>query len=437
MGALDIRELKTGFQKFYFDSSLQGMRVGIALAFSLFALFGLLDNTPVQWLIRYALICPTLLITYALTFISAFEKYAQLIIAGMYFFISISLIMMMHYSQPGIQMQTYSFGLTLCIIGASAVRLRKKYTLPISILVVFIFCWMKRNDVVTLQLHFPILVSAIAITFLTISSTERILKSNYTAIILLETERKQLREIKEKLESADMMKSKLMSIVTHDLKAPNGNIIALLEMLGTKSISQGEFLHFSKRLRSQVINNQKLLDTLLKWSVVRIENKANVVKVNVRLIVQECIDVLDEFATRKGNLILNELEDRVILCDPDILRIVIRNIVCNAIKFTDSGTITVNGFTGSNQQFNLSITDTGIGMKPEFVNRLFNWNFRASTVGTKNEIGTGIGLLLCMELLQTLGGNLKINSIPGKGTHVTMLLNSPVIRSEPIANMIM
>ncbi len=117
-------------------------------------------------------------------------------------------------------------------------------------------------------------------------------------------------------------------------------------------------------------------------------------------------------------------ENMMVLADPNMLRIIVRNLISNAIKFTPStGTITISA-EGNDNVVWVSVEDTGVGMTAEQCNNLFSIGTNRSTLGTNNERGTGIGLLLCKEFVERNNGTINVLSEKGKGTRFTFSLQS-------------
>lgn len=419
----EISTLQTGFDEFYTRSSLSAIRIGLVCAILLTCLFGLVDPSYVQLTIRFAIILPALIATYLYTYSVQFLRGGQWSLASCYFIVSAGFICMIYFTpEPEPAREIYSMGLTLCIIGASAVRIRTRKIVVTSILIIILY-YLALTNFVHKATHVAMLSSAILITWLSTASTERILKDNYTNFVLLDNERKNLKKIKEKLENSDTLKSKLLSIITHDLKGPTKNTAAILRLLNSGAITQEEFLEQLRKLEIHLHGNQILLENLLKWSLTKIDSKTNRELVNTRELVEECIQLMSEPASRKGNQIVNKVEPVLIKTDPDIVKMIVRNLLSNAVKFTEQGIITCSNQVAEDQHI-LTVSDTGIGMSQDYVDRLFDWSRRVSRAGTGDEKGSGIGLLISGEFLESLGGNMQIKTAPGKGTSVSIGLKA-------------
>jgi hypothetical protein len=211
----EIQEIKDGFQKFYLSRSLSFMRVGIALALTSFIIFGVIDVSDKQMYIRYLIICPALLITFTLTFSNMFNNYSQQILMIAYIVVCVALIFMI-YLMPLQQeaRELYVAGLALCMVGSSAIRIRSKWVIPCSSLILLCFAWVCRENSHDLLIHFPILVLVSAYSCFSIYSFEKTLKDTYTSFWLLDNERKNLLNVKERLASADSLICKLQQHIT-------------------------------------------------------------------------------------------------------------------------------------------------------------------------------------------------------------------------------
>jgi signal transduction histidine kinase len=129
-------------------------------------------------------------------------------------------------------------------------------------------------------------------------------------------------------------------------------------------------------------------------------------------------------ATKKIQLQNNIHENITIFADYDSLATVIRNLVSNAIKFTSiNGFLTLNASEQDNM-ISITISDTGVGINPDDLDKIFNIEENFTTKGTEQEGGTGLGLIICKEFIEKNGGTIGIESIPGEGTTITISLPS-------------
>ena len=161
-----------------------------------------------------------------------------------------------------------------------------------------------------------------------------------------------------------------------------------------------------------------MLDNLLIWGKTQISGTSHEPKnINIHRLVQKNVRLLKPLADKKSIDIINEIvEDIVSFSDAAHIDIVLRNLLSNSIKFTNSnGSITISGIE-EDGHLQLSISDNGVGMNLEAQNRLFKKNNYESTFGTNNEKGTGLGLYLCQEMVEKNGGKIWVESVLKKGT---------------------
>lgn len=210
------------------------------------------------------------------------------------------------------------------------------------------------------------------------------------------------------LEKANEVKSKLFSIIGHDLRNPIGSLYMLLGLYERKMMDEDEFRSTVPSLYKNVGAIMNVLDNLLRWSIGEMKMiKSEPIAVNLQ---EKVIKILDFFSTlckQKNIAILSDIDPIYsVLVDPNHLDLILRNLINNAIKFSNNGgVITLDAYV-ENNLLNISVKDTGIGMKPEDVEKLFQKDLVKSTRGTKGEQGTGLGLNLCQLYVIENGGNI-------------------------------
>jgi PAS domain S-box-containing protein len=230
------------------------------------------------------------------------------------------------------------------------------------------------------------------------------------------------------LQEMNATKDRFFSIIAHDLKNPFNAVMGFANLLRDDydSYSDEEKKQFieSIALASEDINN--LLENLLKWAWSQSGKiEYNPEKINAIDIINECIDLVKVQADKK-KITLNKLNaDSVyIYVDANMIRTVIRNLLSNAIKYTPSeGSVKVNYMTkqlasenGNSDVMEIAISDTGVGISKEDIDKIFKIGSRVKKLGTEGETGTGLGLILCKEFVQKNGGNIYVDSTLGKGS---------------------
>lgn len=258
------------------------------------------------------------------------------------------------------------------------------------------------------------------------------------------TERKKSEELilqsEIRLKKLNEMKDKFFSIIAHDLRNPVGNMKVISELLvdsyDSLSIDQVKELHESVKLSST--NLHLLLEDLLEWArsqsgnIVAKQQKVELNKLSANQIAQ-----FKTLAQQKEINLISEVKPTAIaIADPDLTGIVLRNIIANAIKFTRKGgriCISSEEFNAEKGQYlKVTISDNGVGMDPKKLDALFRIDTSVSTLGTENEQGTGLGLLLCKELIEKQGGLISVSSVVGEGSAFSFTLPSSVESVEVV-----
>jgi len=221
----------------------------------------------------------------------------------------------------------------------------------------------------------------------------------------------------ERLEQVDNEKNKLFSIISHDLKSPLDSIKGFLEMLSGNMLDENERQVIQAELLEQTKYTADLLMNLMTWA------KSQMHGVTVNLSVQNLRDFVEDvaknkisIAARKGIKLTYSISPSIeVICDRDMLHIVLRNLVNNAIKFTNTGGEVSVAVKTTADKVIVSVKDTGIGIPPEMQAGLFTLKTR-STYGTNREKGIGLGLLMCKEYMDYQMGDIWFESEYGKGS---------------------
>lgn len=228
----------------------------------------------------------------------------------------------------------------------------------------------------------------------------------------------------KKLNDLNSLKDSLMSVLAHDLRSPLSTLRGLFSLLQDHSISHQELLDMIPHVSKNLEYTSDFLDTLLFWINSQMENFDNSVKgFNVKDIVACEAENFHRQASLKGiNLVDNVPYDVVATADPNSIRIVIRNLITNAIKFSSrNDTIEISAWKQDDQNNIITVKDTGTGMTNDQLNKLFKSKVSSKT-GTNNESGTGMGLLFCKDLVEKCQGKIWATSKPGQGTEFAFTL---------------
>lgn len=219
------------------------------------------------------------------------------------------------------------------------------------------------------------------------------------------------------LEKVNAEKNKLFSILSHDLRSPLNTIQSYLELLSLNMLDETEKTTVKNELLDLTKNTSDLLFNLLSWSKTQMEG------VNVKILEQNLFNALAStintqhtIAAQKDIRFENNMDKNAIaLCDEDMLQLVIRNLLNNAIKFTPSfGKISISTVQQEKAVI-IAVSDNGPGILKDQQKEIFSLKIR-STYGTNNEKGIGLGLVLCKDYIELQHGRIWFDSVPDEGT---------------------
>lgn len=235
-----------------------------------------------------------------------------------------------------------------------------------------------------------------------------------------------------RLRDLNSTKDKFFSIIAHDLRSPFTHILGFSKLLinevNSLNVSESEkYLHI---INSSAKKTLVLLDNLLSWAQFQTGKiNFNPEKQVSTSIFKEVIELLNPSAKNKKILLNYTLSEEIIIfADLNMIKTILRNLISNAIKFTNSyGKIDVYALKNDNY-IEIAVSDNGIGMNEETKNKLFRFETNESTIGTANEKGSGLGLILCTEFVKKHGGKIWVESELGKGSVFKFTL--PLNKSE-------
>ncbi|MFO7728410.1 MAG: ABC transporter substrate-binding protein [Desulfonatronovibrio sp.] len=237
---------------------------------------------------------------------------------------------------------------------------------------------------------------------------------------------KRLLLVNKQLEKANAEKNLLFSIIAHDLKSPVSGLLVSTEMLANQMdiFSEKELRLLSTELHKNVKNTFALLEDLLQWARMS-QGGLEYAPTPLRLteLVNMGLSTVRDAAEKKNIVLSYDIpQDIEVLADKPMINIVIRNVIFNAIKFTNpGGSISVTARkTGSVVE--VCVMDDGIGMDEVTLSTIFNIDKNKRQMGTDGEKGTGLGLILCKEFVEKHGGEIWLESEPGQGTKVYFTL---------------
>lgn len=224
----------------------------------------------------------------------------------------------------------------------------------------------------------------------------------------------------EQLKSINETKNKLFSILGHDLRSPIGQIKSVVDLMIQDQLDKEEFFELLNFLKKDIYSVDFTLNNTLKWSMAQMEGfELNPLSYSVYDVVRNSLDLLQGAIKDKNLVIFNQLRGETIAYgDQDLAEVIVRNLINNAIKFSNVGdAITI--YAEKNEGFlELYILDQGVGMSQELIDEILSdqYSLAKSKPGTKKEKGSGLGLQLVKEFVKMSGGKIEIDSHPGHGT---------------------
>jgi len=236
------------------------------------------------------------------------------------------------------------------------------------------------------------------------------------------------------LEESNLSKDKFFSIFAHDLKNPFQGLLGFIDLLyeDLDELSNEQVKEYLSNVRNASYHTYALLENLLEWSRIQSGKMPFTPTVfDIHDEISSVISVLENNATQKDIKLINEVEPNIMVeADRNMIHSVIQNLVTNSIKFSNSNgrvvirvrvpQTNVNARNtqepGERQWLEVSVSDNGIGIPEEILPKLFRLNGQFSSAGTANEPGTGLGLVLCHEMVEKNGGRIWAESIAGQGT---------------------
>ncbi|MBB6612480.1 tetratricopeptide repeat protein [Pontibacter sp. Tf4] len=247
----------------------------------------------------------------------------------------------------------------------------------------------------------------------------------------LATQALALHQQKEELEKLNKLKDKLFSVVAHDIKGPLQSLKSLLDMLAMGRVPEEKFAYFTELLASQQQSTLWLVDNLLLWTRSQMQGtNVKLQPVNLHALTEENITLLSPQAQRKGISLHNMAHSKaIVLADTEMIKLVLRNLLSNAIKFCSQGDeVTIETELLDGNELQVTVRDTGIGISAENQARLFGLR-TYTTLGTAREKGSGLGLALCKDFIESNGGSIWVESAPGEGC--TFKFTLPALVRQP------
>ena len=238
----------------------------------------------------------------------------------------------------------------------------------------------------------------------------------------------ELSKSRKKVIEMNRTRDKLYSVIAHDIRSPFSNIVLTLNTLagGFLDPASEDFMEIIKTLEKSANETRILIDNLLDWT--RLQNDTLTIETKqdkIYPVISECLNLLKgDYNNKKIKVEVDIPEDLIAVFDGRSMKSVFRNIIFNAIKFTPvNGDISLKAIVAGKYVM-ISVTDTGVGMSPEVIRRIFVNNEHYSTRGTEDEMGSGFGTFIIKDFVERNGGKIEVSSIPGSGSKISVYLKS-------------
>lgn len=228
----------------------------------------------------------------------------------------------------------------------------------------------------------------------------------------------------EELERLNQVKDKFFSIISHDLRSPINALAGMLNLMDKGAVSEQDMPKHIRELKDRFNHTRTLLNNLLDWTLLQMDKlNLQASKIDLHKIVDENIELLSSLHEKQIKLNNAIPQDFLAFADSNTVNLVIRNLMTNAMKFTNEGGEVKISAEDKGNELLVSVKDNGIGIRPEVLAILFDKTAPYTTRGTANEKGTGLGLILCKEFVEKNGGKIWVES--GNGTGSTFCFTLP------------
>jgi signal transduction histidine kinase len=256
----------------------------------------------------------------------------------------------------------------------------------------------------------------------------------FTGIYIIKSshdyEQAKAEEHRKRIENLNKVQSQMISIISHDIRAPILNVQLMLNMMENNILPKEKIPEMAKQIGANMANSRELLESMISWtrSQVREINdgkQENTASSQAHTVIQKNLLEWTNNAKRKQITIAYTTEcdkETQIAADDNLVQTALRNIVLNAIKFTNKGGCIKIISKIDQNRYQITVTDSGIGMSPERTAQLFQTKLNAGK-GTTGERGSGIGLWIVYDMLQRTNADINVTSVEGKGSTFTLIFS--------------
>ena len=271
-----------------------------------------------------------------------------------------------------------------------------------------------------------ILVVVMALSVILLATVYRSGQRRRQINTLLLRHQQEMETRSEELERLNEVKDKFFSIISHDLRSPINALAGLLDLLDKGAVKPEELSRHIHELKSRFSHTRTLLNNMLDWTLLQMD-KLNLQpsRIDLHKMVDENILLLGSVPNKQIKLHNRIPANTVGYADSNTVNLVLRNLMTNAIKFTNDGGEVVISAEQRDTEWLVSVEDNGVGMPEDVLKILFDKTAPYTTRGTANEKGTGLGLILCKEFVEKNGGRIFVQSTEGRGSKFSFTIPKP------------
>ncbi len=224
--------------------------------------------------------------------------------------------------------------------------------------------------------------------------------------------------------NANKVKDTVLSILSHDIKSPLNSLKGILNLFNRQAIDGIDIKKLTSQVENQLFRTIMTVENVLQWTTHQLKGfQINKELISLDKAVKDILTQFELTAQQKDIKLENKIASQTdCTADKNVLDLVLRNLVANAIKFSHEGGAVELKSIRSNESTILIVKDSGVGINENVINNLFEFDSNKSTRGTKNEKGTGLGLSLCKDFINKMGGNIWVKSKEGVGTEFYIAL---------------
>jgi signal transduction histidine kinase len=243
---------------------------------------------------------------------------------------------------------------------------------------------------------------------------------------LLRLRTQEIEKSREELANLNQKKDVIFSILSHDLRSPLTTLKGFLSILieNSEYLSKEELKKHATSIRNSVTSSLDLIDNTLFWSL---SQTGNIIYTPTHFSLNAMlrkINNLYELTVEKKQVVFSIVceEEITVYADENMIYVALRNLVSNALKFTSEGKSIIISASLKENEVVIRVKDEGIGMSDSYLQRLLNEEHLQVKMGTSNEKGTGLGIVLCKRFIALNNGSLSIKSVEGEGSEFTLTL---------------